>query len=62
MEVIIGNIGNSIFHLSSDFSSIHMDYRELQEIRKVLRAHEDTIQGNISSILTTTTKIHEQDQ
>jgi hypothetical protein len=36
-----------------------MDYRELQEIRRVLRSHEEAIQGNIIPILMATCRIQE---
>jgi hypothetical protein len=39
-----------------------MDYRELKEIRRVLRNHEEAIQANRTSIFTATTKIHENEQ
>lgn len=39
-----------------------MDYRELQKIRRALRTHEESIQGNKTSMFTSTAKIHEIDQ
>jgi len=39
-----------------------MDYCELQEIRRALRTHEESIQGNRTSIFTATAKLHGIDQ
>lgn len=52
-------IFNLYWDLDCFFSK--MDYRELQEIQRALRSHKDVVQGNRSSILTSTAKIHEQD-
>ena len=40
----------------------HMDYIELQEMRRVLRAHEEVILGNRTSIFTVTSKVHDNEQ
>jgi hypothetical protein len=40
---------------------ILMDYKDLQEIKHVLRIHEKSIQENRSSILTSTTKMHKNE-
>jgi len=37
----------------------YMDYRELQEIQRVLWMHEETIQCNRNSIFLVTSKVHE---
>jgi hypothetical protein len=39
-----------------------MDYIELQEMRRVLRAHEEVILGNRTSIFTVTSKVHDNEQ
>jgi hypothetical protein len=40
----------------------HMDYIELQEMRRVLRAHEEVILDNRTSIFTVTSKVHDNEQ
>lgn len=39
-----------------------MDYIELQEMRRVLRAHEEVILDNRTSIFTVTSKVHDNEQ
>jgi hypothetical protein len=38
-----------------------MDYQGQQEMRRILRSHEEMIQGNRTSIFTITTKVHENE-
>jgi hypothetical protein len=39
-----------------------MDHHNLQELKKILRTHEEMVQGNKASILTLITKFHEYGQ
>jgi hypothetical protein len=38
-----------------------MDYRELQEVRRVLQNHEEKIQCNRTSLFSVTTKVHDNE-
>jgi hypothetical protein len=50
---VVWSLHNHIFN---------MDYRELKEIRRVLRNREEPIQTNRTSIFIATIKIHENEQ
>jgi hypothetical protein len=41
---------------------LNMDYREVQELHRVLRRHEEFINNNRTSIFLVTTKIHENER
>lgn len=47
--------------LKQRFSRLQQDYRELQEICRALRRHEDAIQGSMRSIQLNKTKNQDHD-
>jgi hypothetical protein len=46
----------------SDIAPTNMDYKDQQDLRRILRTDEEMIQGNRSSIFTVTEKVHENEQ
>jgi len=46
------------WNLRFSLSDISMDYREIQEVQRVLRIHEESIQRNSTSLFSVTIKVY----
>jgi hypothetical protein len=58
---IVENTQNLKAVWCTGYNRVLMDYLELQEIRRILKNHEETIQCNMTSIFSITTKVHENE-